>query len=154
MLLHIVGGSPADAVKRLASDPAVKVTGYVEDLACYYQRCDVSVAPMRMVGGVMCKILDAMAAGLPVVTTFEGNAGIGAKPGEEILIANTTESFADETIALLRDGQRRATIGRRGLDFVRREFSWDESIRRLERVYEECAGRRCEFGDRVGAKDV
>ena len=140
-MLHIVGGSPTDEVKRLASDPAVRVTGYVEDLPGYYRGCDVSVAPMRLVGGVMCKILDAMAAGLPVVTTPEGNAGIGATPGREILIATSPESFADHTIALLKDGRRRAEIGRGGLEFVRREFSWAESIRRLERVYAECAGR-------------
>lgn len=152
VVLHVVGGSPSDEVKRLASDPAVEVTGYVEDLAGYYHRCDVSIAPMRIVGGVMCKILDALAAGLPVVTTPEGNAGIGAKPGEDILIASTDEEFADHTIGLLKDGPRRAAIGRSGLAFVRRRFGWDESIRKLERVYKLCAKRHGESEDRADAK--
>lgn len=140
VVLHIVGGSPSAEVRQLAADPGVKVTGYVEDLLPLYLKCDVSVAPIRIAGGVMCKILDAMAAGLPVVTTSAGNEGIRARPEEEIIVADTPEDFARRTIELLRNGSLRNAIGQRGLDFVRRNFNWDQIIEKLEKVYQECLG--------------
>jgi glycosyltransferase involved in cell wall biosynthesis len=136
--LTIVGGSPSEEVKRLALDPGVKVTGYVEDLLPCYLKSDVSIAPMRIAGGVQCKILDAMAAGLPVVTSSAGNEGIGAGAHEEIIVADNPEEFADRTIELLQNGYLRRTISERGLDFVRRNFSWEQIIGRLEKIYQEC----------------
>ena len=136
--LHVVGGSPSDEIRKLTSDPGVRVTGYVEDLPSFYTRCDVSIAPIRMSGGVHCKILDAMASGLPVITTAGGNEGIGATPNKEIIIADNTEDFARYTVELLEDGDRRRSIGLGGLDFVRRNFGWKEIIGRLETLYQEC----------------
>jgi glycosyltransferase involved in cell wall biosynthesis len=139
--LYIVGGSPTEEVKRLASDPAVKITGYVEDIHPYYMECDVSIVPMRIAGGIMCKILDAMAAGLPVVTTSQGNEGVGATPGKEIIIADDPEQFAQRTVELLRDGHRRESISRKGIDFVRRNYSWERIMDRLENIYQTCLHR-------------
>jgi glycosyltransferase involved in cell wall biosynthesis len=138
VVLHIVGGSPSEEIKSLVSDPGVRVSGYVEDLPSYYASCDISIAPMRMSGGVHCKILDAMAAGLPVITTSDGNEGIGAKHDEEIIVTDDSEEFAQRTVELLRDGQRRKSISQKGLDFVRQNHSWQKIIRRLEAIYEEC----------------
>ncbi len=136
--LQIVGGAPPEEVRRLAADPGVEVTGYVEDLLPYYLKCDVSIAPMRIAGGVMCKILDAMAAGLPVVTTSAGNEGIGARPEEEIMVADSPEDSAQRIIELLRNGSLRKILGQRGVDFVRRNFNWQQIIEKLEGVYKEC----------------
>lgn len=86
----------------------------------------------------MCKILDAMAAGLPVITTSEGNEGIRARPGEQIIAADEPEEFADRTIEMLRDGNLRKTVGKRGTDFVRDNFSWEEAIKKTEEIYHQC----------------
>lgn len=136
--LYIVGGSPSNEIKKLASDPGVQITGYVEDLPSFYSKCDVSIAPIRMIGGIHCKILDAMASGLPVITTSGGNEGIGATPNKEIIIADNTEDFARYTVELLEDGDRRRSIGLGGLEYVRRNFGWEEIIRRLESLYKGC----------------
>lgn len=136
--LHIVGGSPSEEIRKLTSDPGVRVTGYVEDLPSFYTRCDVSIAPIRMSGGVHCKILDAMASGLPVITTTGGNEGIGATPNKEIIIADSTEDFARYTVELLEDGDRRKSVGLGGLEYVRRNFGWKEIIGRLESLYKGC----------------
>jgi glycosyltransferase involved in cell wall biosynthesis len=136
--LYVVGGSPSEEVKRLASDPAVKITGYVEDFHPYYMECDASIFPMRIAGGIMCKVLDAMAAGLPVVTTSQGNEGVGATHDKEIIIADDPEKFAQRTVELICNGQYRQSVGQKGLDFVRRNFSWDQIIKRLESVYQDC----------------
>jgi glycosyltransferase involved in cell wall biosynthesis len=138
---YVVGGSPSEEIKRLASDPGVKVTGYMEDFHPYYMKCDVSVAPMRIAGGIMCKVLDAMAAGLPVVTTSQGNEGVGATPGKEIIIADDPEEFAQRTVELLRDGHRRESISKKGIDFVRRNYSWEQIMDRLEAIYQACLHR-------------
>ena len=140
--LHIVGGSPAEEIKQLASDPSVHVTGYVEDLPSFYTQCDVSIAPIRMAGGVHCKILDAMASGLPVITTTGGNEGIGAIPDKEIIIADDAGTFARRTIELLEDEALRNTIGTAGLVFVQRNFGWKPIIARLEASYQRCLSSR------------
>ncbi|MHC4637945.1 MAG: glycosyltransferase family 4 protein [Planctomycetota bacterium] len=136
-LFYVVGGSPSSKVKQLASDPSVTVTGYVKDILPYYLKCDVSVVPMRIAGGIMCKVLDAMAAGLPVVSTSQGNEGVGARAEEEIILADDPVEFAERTVELLRDGRRRKLIGQKGLEFVRRNFGWDKIIEHLETVYQE-----------------
>jgi len=76
------------------------------------------------------KNLDAMSSGVPVVTTTYGNEGIGALPGEEILIADTPAAFADAVVHLLADSEANRRIGERGRDFVRRAYS-PEAIRRI-----------------------
>jgi len=136
--LTIVGGSPSEEVRRLALDQGIRVTGYVEDLLPYYLKSDVSIAPMRIAGGVQCKILDAMAAGLPVVTSSQGNEGIGARPEKEIIVADSPNDFAERTVELLQDGYLRKTISQRGLDFLRSNFSWEQNIEKLEKIYQEC----------------
>lgn len=136
--LYIVGGSPSEEIRKLASDPGVKVTGYIEDLSSIYMKCDVSIAPIRMSGGIHCKILDAMASGLPVITTTSGNEGIAATPDEEIIIADEADAFARRTIEMLEDEDRRRSIGAAGLEFVRQNFGWSQIIERLEAIYQEC----------------
>ncbi len=136
--LHIVGGSPSREITNLADDSSVKVTGYIGDLSDYYLKCDVSIAPMRIAGGIMCKVLDAMAFGLPVVTTSQGNEGVGAEAGKEIFVEDDPEGFADRTIELLQDGQLRKTISDNALDFIRRNFSWEHTISKLESLYRKC----------------
>lgn len=136
--LCIVGGAPSQDIKKLAADPAVTVTGFVEDILPYYLGSDISIAPMRIGGGVQCKILDAMAVGLPVITTSQGNEGIGAAPDTEICVADGPEAFAERTVELIKNNDLRKTISQNALDFVRKNFSWEQTIDRLEAVYEEC----------------
>jgi len=136
--LNIVGGSPSQEITNLADDSSVKVTGYVEDLSDYYLKCDVSIAPMRISGGIMCKVLDAMAFGLPVVTTSQGNEGVRAEAGKEIFVEDDPEDFADRTIELLQDGQLRKIISDNALDFIRRNFSWEHTTNKLESLYRKC----------------
>lgn len=133
--LNIVGGSPSQEITNLADDSSVKITGYVEDLSDYYLKCDVSIAPMRIAGGIMCKVLDAMAFGLPVVTTSQGNEGIGAEARKEIFVEDDPEDFADRTIELLQDGRLRKTVSDNALDFIRRNFSWEDTTNKLESLY-------------------
>lgn len=131
----IVGANPQSRVKALAQDPAVKVTGYVDSLRPAYGACDVFVAPMLSPGGIFNKIVDAMAAGRPVVTTSLGNEGVSACEGESILIADEPERFAHHVLSLLQDDQlwRRITV--RGRRHVQQTYCWEANVGRLESLY-------------------
>ncbi len=93
--LHVVGRSPAPAVLRLSAQHGhVVVTGPVDDVRPYFSRAAVFVVPIRMAGGVRLKILEALAMGLPVVSTTVGAEGTDLVDGNEILIADAAEPFA------------------------------------------------------------
>jgi glycosyltransferase involved in cell wall biosynthesis len=132
---YIVGSSPGEKIHQLATDKDVIVTGYVEDIGYYYEECAVFVAPILVGGGIIVKILNAMAAGRPVVTTPFGNEGIEAIPEREIRIANSPEEFAQKTIELLTNDSLWWVIAKNGQDFVQRQYNWEDVIQGLERAY-------------------
>ena len=129
--LKIVGADPHPRVRRLADDPAVTVTGFVPNLNEHLNRSAVFVAPLRFAAGVQNKVLEAMATARPVVTTSVVNEGIGATPGRELLVADDPETMARQIVTLLRDEPLRQSLGREGLEFVRRSFSWDHALKRM-----------------------
>jgi glycosyltransferase involved in cell wall biosynthesis len=137
--LTIAGAAPTDAVQRLAREPGVAVTGFVERLEPYYERATLLVSPLRVGGGIISKNLDAMAAGCPVVTTTIGNEGIGATAGVELLTADTPAEFAAAVLSVLRssDTARRLTDAARR--FVRDHHSVEASLAALEREHQALA---------------
>ena len=139
--LQIVGADPDPRVTRLADDPAVTVTGFVPDLNEYLNRAQVFAAPLRFAAGVQNKVLEAMSAGLPVVTTSMVNAGLNALPGKEILIADDEATTARQVVSLLQDDQLRARIGQAGRAFVQRRFNWEHGVRRMRAVERKLARR-------------
>ncbi|MBN1954001.1 MAG: TIGR03087 family PEP-CTERM/XrtA system glycosyltransferase [Anaerolineae bacterium] len=132
--LVVVGADPAPEVQRLAADPAVTVTGFVPDLNAQLNRAAVFVAPLRFAAGVQNKVLEAMAAGRPVVTTRIVNEGLGAVPGEEIVIADDPPTAARQIVALLRDETLRSRIGQAARQFVQRKYSWEHAVRRMKKI--------------------
>lgn len=132
--LEIVGANPGPEVQRLAGDPAVTVTGYVEDLNASLNRASIFVAPLRFAAGVQNKVLEAMAAGRPVVTSSVVNQGLGSQEDQDVLIADDAQSTARQIVALLRDDELRTRIGRSGLEFVRRKYSWEHVAARMREI--------------------
>jgi glycosyltransferase involved in cell wall biosynthesis len=103
----------------------------------------VFVSPILVGGGIIVKILDAMAAGIPVVTTKYGNEGIGAMSGEEVLVADATDTYADAVVRLLSDPEANRRIGERGRDFVRGAYSAEAIGRIVLKTYQELLSARC-----------
>jgi glycosyltransferase involved in cell wall biosynthesis len=132
----IVGANPQPRVRHLDRDPAVQVTGYVEDLRAVYAACDVFVAPMRAPGGVFNKIVDAMAAGRPVVTTSLGNEGVSAPTNTSVCVVDEPGDFADRTLALLQNDVLWQQVASGGRRHVQRAYDWEANISRLELLYE------------------
>ena len=98
--------------------------GYVEDLNATLNKSAVFVAPLRFAAGTQNKILEAMGAGLPVVTTALGNQGIGGIPGQHVLVGNTPEEFAARVTQLLQQPAWARTIGLAGRALVKERFRW------------------------------
>jgi glycosyltransferase involved in cell wall biosynthesis len=135
----VIGRDPPD---DLRSDGAagIEVTGEVTDVRAHLDRVAVYVAPMATGTGLKNKVLEAMAAGLPVVATSRAMNGIGAGAG--VVVADTPEAMAAAVLGLLRDPARRAALGAAGRARVVEEFSWERSAGAIEQLWVDAAVAR------------
>ncbi len=125
LTLVVIGRYPSRSIRELGEMPGVIVTGEVEDIWEYINAIDVFLFPLLRGAGLKNKILEAMYAGRPIITTEIGNEGIDAVSGENIVIGQTREDFRRETIKLLDSPEERARLGNAANEFVLRKFSWD-----------------------------
>jgi glycosyltransferase involved in cell wall biosynthesis len=131
--LTIVGRNPAPAVQALARhDSSIEVTGTVDDVRPYLQRAAVSIVPLSVGGGTRIKIFEAMAMGVPVVSTAVGAEGLPVTEGTDILIGDAPDAFAQRVGVLLGDAAQAHAIGRAGQKLVAERFSWDTAIRQFD----------------------
>ena len=130
--VSIVGQRPHKRLDPLRQDPAVTLTGWVEDPKPYIARASVYVAPLRMGGGTRLKLLEAMAMGKAVVATRLGAEGFPVANGLQMMLADTPGTFAAAVIALLRTPERRAELGQAGRRFVEEYYDWSVIIPRVD----------------------
>ena len=131
----LVGQKPDARLDVLRSDPAITVTGAVDDIRDYIGRASVYVAPLLAGGGTRFKLLEAMSMRKPIVSTTVGAEGFAAVTGRELMLADSADSFAAAVVDLLANGQARAALSGRGYDLVRTMFDWRVIVPRLEAVY-------------------
>lgn len=134
--LNIVGAKPTPAVQALASDPAVTVTGFVPDERIWAEDCGAFVVPLRSGSGMRVKILNAMAMGLPVVSTTVGAEGIEVSNGENIVLADGAEAFAEAASHLLSNPDFAVRVAEGGRRLMRERYSWDRVGEKLLSVYD------------------
>jgi len=127
--LLIAGTTPTRAVRRLGNE-SVAVTGWIDDIAGCYARSKIFVAPMMAATGIQNKLLQAMAAGIPCVTTDIANQALGADE-DEVRLARTPREFASAIDDLLSDPEAARELGRRGRELVLRSFQWRQATRPL-----------------------
>jgi hypothetical protein len=145
--LWIVGADPSPAVKRLEALPGVRVTGSVPDVRPYLQRAALMVAPLNIARGTQNKILEAMAAGVPVVTSAVAAGGVDAVPGEHFLVANSAEGCASAVLRILENPSERARLAAAGRGRMVSHHAWEKSVQRLDRIIERClSAHRQSFG--------
>jgi glycosyltransferase involved in cell wall biosynthesis len=137
----VVGGNPPPSITGHRSD-SVEVTGFVRDVRPYMWDASLFVVPLRMGGGTRFKIVEAMAAGVPVVSTRLGAEGIPASDGRELLLADDPEAFAGAAGRIFSDPVLAESLSRAGLAFVRRYFDWsvigDKLDEALKMVAQKC----------------
>jgi polysaccharide biosynthesis protein PslH len=136
--LTIVGADPSPAIKKLGRLPGVTVTGSVPDVRPYVRRSALMVAPLNIARGTQNKILEAMAMGVPVVTSGVAAGGVDAVAQEHFLVANTYEDYSAAVLRVLEDRTERDRLARAGRERVLRHHAWAYSMRRLDAVIERC----------------
>ena len=135
--LRITGGYDGVPVERLPLGDGVELTGYLSDIRPAVSRSWACVVPLRVGGGTRLKILEAMALGTPVVSTTKGADGLGVKPGENILIADTPEAFARAILRLLDAPDLRTRLAAQGRRLVESTYGWESIGQRLDDLVRE-----------------
>lgn len=135
--LTIVGSKPPAMIQRLADDPRVEVTGYVDDMRHYVGRAEVMLSPMVYSVGIQNKVLEAMAMGTPVVVAAQAAATLGTQSGRDLLTASSAQEFATATLNLLDDAALRATLSEYGRKYVEQQHDWRSVTGRLVDVYQQ-----------------
>jgi sugar transferase (PEP-CTERM/EpsH1 system associated) len=130
----ICGSRPPPAVRSLAKRKGVTVTGWVADTRPYLDRAEVFVGPLRMARGVQNKVLEALAMGLPCVTSIAAWSGTVIPGGEGILATDDPGEFARHVVRLLRDATRRAEMGRKARAAAEANYQWEEQMALLDQV--------------------
>jgi len=127
LTLTIAGSDPVESVQALAATPGVRVTGTVPDLRPYYRDALAAVVPLRTGGGTRLKILEAMAAGVPVISTALGAEGLRVQPGRDILMADSAapEQWAAHLQRLASQPQERAALVARASELVAAHYDWN-----------------------------
>lgn len=138
--LLVSGSSPHNTIKRLAeSSEQITLTGWVDDIRTSYLRGKIFIAPMTIGTGMQNKLLEAMALGIPSITTPLANNAIQAQHNKEILESNSPEEFNSAINRLLVDEGLRKSIGQNGSEFVRENYSWEKTtsllIERIEKGF-------------------
>lgn len=133
--LRIIGRGWGDS-GELALDASIELIDYVDDLSECYAGVSLLVAPIRIGSGTRLKILEAMAAGLPVVSTTVGCEGLHASDGQELLIADDPLSFGNAVSRLLADPLLATDLASRARSHVAEKFLWSQSASRLSHAYQ------------------
>jgi glycosyltransferase involved in cell wall biosynthesis len=133
--LVIVGRHPSTKILRLnQKNTHIVVTGRVEDVRPYLAEASVFVAPLRIGGGTRIKIFEAMASGLPVVSTAIGAEGLSVQHGRNILSADTPQEFADAIVNLFRNESMWTRVAENGKQLVTHAYDWPIIARQFSEI--------------------
>ena len=132
---YVIGNTPPKEINSLASEDII-VTGFVEDLTPYFDKCRVFVAPLRYGSGVKGKITQSMSFGLPVVTTVIGAEGIGLEDGINALIANEPKKFAEKVMMLYKDEELWNKLSEKSIENVADNFSYEVATIMIKNLIE------------------
>lgn len=137
----IVGARPPQSLLALAQQRAgVHVHGYVADATPFWTHATALAVPLLSGGGVRVKILEAMATGVPVVSTTVGCEGLGVRHGEHLLIADTPRDFAGACATLLRDQELARQLAENARQLILQRYDAKIALRPLDLAYEQAQG--------------
>ena len=130
----IVGKNPDRRLQEAAAPwEGIRLTGYVADLQTVYQDSRVSVAPLLFGSGMKVKVLDAMARGMPTVTTSVGAEGIDFENGRHLLVADEAAEMASHILALLENASLWQRLQENSRDLIAERYTWRELFRNMHR---------------------
>ena len=126
LIFTMVGRDPSPQVRQLELIPGVEVTGTVEDVRPFYREALVSVVPLKVGGGSRLKILEAMAAGVPVVSTTLGAEGIDVHDGSDILLADSVDELSEAIINVAGNEELARALARNARAMVSDHYEWSK----------------------------
>lgn len=136
----LVGRRPPEWLRALAaSTPGAELHADVPDVRSFLARCGFLTVPLRIGGGSRLKILEALAAGTPVVSTRVGAEGLELEPGRDLLVAETRDEMVNATLHAIRAGEQLQDTAERGRRQVLARYSWELLAERLDGVWNSVA---------------
>ena len=138
--LSIVGADPSPAMRDLGRLPGVTVTGSVPDVRPHVRVSALMVAPLAIARGTQNKILEAMAMGVPVVTSSIAAGGVDAQPVNHFLVADTPEQACRAILRIIEDPDERQRLSAAGRSRMLSHHAWAHSMHRLDQIIARCAG--------------
>lgn len=134
--LLISGASPSKIIQQIANENKnIHLTGWIDDIRHSYARGKIFIAPMFIGTGMQNKLLEAMAMGLPCITTPLANNAIQATHRTNILVAETKEEFIHYIQELLADEELRNSLGKNAQMFIKENYSWKTSTNKLAELF-------------------
>lgn len=135
---HLAGRNmPKDFLKGLNME-GIHYLGAIPDAWQFLQSLTCMVVPLRSGAGMRLKILEAMAAACPVISTYIGAEGIQALPDTHICIANDADQFASQTLKVLHSQQVQRTLSQNALKLMHDVYAWDKIADRTIQFYSQC----------------
>lgn len=135
--LYIIG---KHADKRLlalqALDTRIILTGFVDDLEPYFQKCRVFITPLRFGSGIKVKVVNSLYRGIPCVTTSIGVEGLKAEDGKDILVRDAPQQQADAILELLHDREGWESISTNARKLAKRYYTWDAVLENIQKAIE------------------
>ncbi|MCB1967330.1 MAG: TIGR03087 family PEP-CTERM/XrtA system glycosyltransferase, partial [Candidatus Accumulibacter sp.] len=136
--LLIVGADPSPEMRRLGELPGVTVTGSVPDVRPFVRKSALMVAPLNIARGTQNKILEAMAMGVPVVTSRVAAGGVDAESVTHFLVADTPEEYSGAILRVLDDPAERQRLAIAGRQRMLSNHAWPHSMERLDQIIDRC----------------
>ncbi|EXI91783.1 MAG: sugar transferase, PEP-CTERM/EpsH1 system associated [Candidatus Accumulibacter sp. BA-94] len=136
--LLIIGADPSPEMRRLGDLPGVTVTGSVPDVRPFVRQSALMVAPLNIARGTQNKILEAMAMGVPVVTSRVAAGGVDAEPVTHFLVADTPEEYSEAILGVLQNPAERRRLAVAGRQRMLSNHAWSHSMARLDGIIERC----------------
>ena len=134
MKLLIVGADPSPAMRKLGELPGVTVTGSVPDVRPFIRKSALMVAPLNIARGTQNKILEAMAMGVPVVTSTIAAGGVDAESEEHFLVADTPQAYAQSILRIVGSPVERGRLAVAGRQRMLSHHAWPRSMQRLDGI--------------------
>ena len=132
LVWRLIGKNPEAVRKFTSGDARIQAQGQVDDAIRELARAKVAVVPVLAGSGTRLKILEAWAAGVPVVSTTLGAEGLGARDGESLLLADSGPAFAEAVSRLLACTELRERVGAAGRLLLEKEFTWETAWKKLD----------------------
>lgn len=129
-IFYIVGKEPSERIKNLETDiPGIVVTGYVDNMVTTITKASIYISPLRFGSGTKNKVLEAMAAGMPIVLSPVSREGIDdLEDGVNCIFADTDEAWTIKILQLFNDDEKLQSLGMRAQEFIISKHSWSKSF--------------------------